>query len=240
MDRSEILDMMAALQLSGMRAAYDEIVTTGIKRKHSIDHIIAALLKAEIAEKHARSIRYQMGIAKLPLAKELADFAFADTPINEQLVRDLANGNFLAQQRNVVAVGGTGTGKSLSTGSLHADQPVRLGRGEDVDHLSAAVLPTLELALHSAQRPRQLHERCTVAQGTRLLPQHVEVVPGIVFDVVARKRARVISDHRAILLDDDAIGIGVDVDRPANRRRHHRVLVVVEPHQAGLRHRCRR
>ena len=49
MDRSEILQMMAALQLSGMRAAYDEIVTTGIKRKHSIDHIIASLLKAEIA-----------------------------------------------------------------------------------------------------------------------------------------------------------------------------------------------
>ena len=33
MDRSEIMEMMAALQLSGMRAAYDEIVTTGIKRK---------------------------------------------------------------------------------------------------------------------------------------------------------------------------------------------------------------
>src|SRR5712671_3672395 len=112
MDRSEILEMMAALQLSGMRAAYDEIVTTGIKRKHGIDHIIAALLKAEIAEKQARSIRYQMGIAKLPLAKELADFTFAGTPINEQLVRDLAGGGFLAQQRNVVAIGGTGTGKT--------------------------------------------------------------------------------------------------------------------------------
>ena len=35
MERSEILEMMATLQLSGMRAAYDEIVTTGIKRKHS-------------------------------------------------------------------------------------------------------------------------------------------------------------------------------------------------------------
>jgi len=49
MDRSEILQMMAALQLSGMRAAYDEIVTAGIKRKLSVDQIIAALLKAEIA-----------------------------------------------------------------------------------------------------------------------------------------------------------------------------------------------
>jgi len=127
MDRSEILEMMAALQLSGMRAAYDEIVTTGIKRKHGIDHIIAALLKAEIAEKQARSIRYQMGIAKLPLAKELADFVFADTPINEQLVRDLAHGNFLAQQRNVVAVGGTGTGKShIAIGVTRSC--IRLGR----------------------------------------------------------------------------------------------------------------
>ena len=127
MDRSEILEMMAALQLSGMRAAYDEIVTTGIKRKHSIDQIIAALLKAEIAEKHARSIRYQMGIAKLPLAKELADFVFKDTPINEQLVRDLAGGNFLSQQRNVVAVGGTGTGKShIAIGITRSC--IRLGR----------------------------------------------------------------------------------------------------------------
>jgi len=78
-------------------------------------------------EKHARSIRYQMGIAKLPLAKELADFAFADTPINEQLVRDLAGGNFLSQQRNVVAVGGTGTGKShIAIGITRSC--IRLGR----------------------------------------------------------------------------------------------------------------
>ena len=112
MDRSEILELMAALQLSGMRAAYDEITATAIKRKHSIEQVIGALLKAEVAEKAARSIRYQMGIAKLPLAKELVDFAFAATPINEQLVKDLATGTFLESQRNVVAVGGTGTGKS--------------------------------------------------------------------------------------------------------------------------------
>ena len=112
MDRSEILEMMAALQLSGMRAAYDEIITTGIKRKHGIDHIIAALLKAEIAEKQARSIKYQLTIAKLPLAKDIEDFDFAGTPINESLVRDLATGDFLSTQRNAVLIGGTGTGKS--------------------------------------------------------------------------------------------------------------------------------
>jgi DNA replication protein DnaC len=70
------------------------------------------LLKAEIAEKHARSIRYQLGIAKLPLVKDLAEFEFDGAAINEALVRDLATGAFLAQQRNAVLVGGTGTGKT--------------------------------------------------------------------------------------------------------------------------------
>ncbi len=35
-----------------------------------------------------------MTIARMPLAKEIADFTFADTPINEGLVRDLASGGF--------------------------------------------------------------------------------------------------------------------------------------------------
>jgi DNA replication protein DnaC len=40
------------------------------------------------------------------------DFQFGDTPVNETLVRELAGGNFLAHQRNIVLVGGTGTGKT--------------------------------------------------------------------------------------------------------------------------------
>ena len=56
MERSEILEIMVALQLAGMRAVYDEIVSTGVKRQHSIERIIGALLKAEIAAKNARSM----------------------------------------------------------------------------------------------------------------------------------------------------------------------------------------
>jgi hypothetical protein len=43
------------------------------------------LLAAEISEKQARSIKYQLCIAKLPLAKDLDDFQFESTPINETL-----------------------------------------------------------------------------------------------------------------------------------------------------------
>ena len=111
MERSEILTTMAELKLYGMKAAFDEIIGTAIKRQHEPIRIVGDLLTAEIAEKQARSIRYQISIAKLPLAKDVDDFTFGGTPINETLVRDLAAGEFLAHQRNVVLVGGTGTGK---------------------------------------------------------------------------------------------------------------------------------
>jgi len=112
MERTEILDVMGKLKLFGMRAAFDEVVAGGVKRRHEPQRIIGDLLNAEIADKAARSIKYQLAIAKLPLAKELADFQFKGTPINEALVRDLATGAFIAQQRNIVLAGGTGSGKT--------------------------------------------------------------------------------------------------------------------------------
>jgi DNA replication protein DnaC len=103
---------MGSLKLYGMRSAYDEVMAAGIKRQHEPPRIVGDLLQSEIAEKQARSIRYQMTVAKLPLAKDIEEFDFTGTPINEGLVRELANGSFVADQRNVVLIGGTGTGKT--------------------------------------------------------------------------------------------------------------------------------
>ena len=112
MERTQLFDLMGELKLYGMKAAFDEIMATAIKRQHEPQRIVGDLLTAEVSEKQARSIRYQLTIAKLPLAKDLDGFQFEGTPINETLVHDLAGGTFLAQQRNAVLVGGTGTGKT--------------------------------------------------------------------------------------------------------------------------------
>ena len=92
----------------------DQCITLadGLKRRHPVQQIIGALLKAEIADKTARSIKYQMASARLPTAKELADFDFAASPVNEPLIQELAGGGFLEGKRNIVLVGGTGTGKT--------------------------------------------------------------------------------------------------------------------------------
>jgi DNA replication protein DnaC len=127
MERHEVLELMGELKLVGMKAAYDEVLSNALKRQHPVQQIVGNLLQAEIAEKQARSIRYQIATAKLPLIKELADFDFSGTPINEGLVRDMSTGTFLEGQRNAVLVGGTGTGKTHLSVAI-ALSCIRLGR----------------------------------------------------------------------------------------------------------------
>ena len=127
MERSDGIDAMGKLKLHGMRAAYDEVLTTAVKRRHEPRQIIGDLLTAEVREKQAQSVKYQMTIAKLPLARELEEFDFEATEINETLIRDLASGDFLDHQRNLVPVGGTGTGKTHLAASI-ARASIRAGR----------------------------------------------------------------------------------------------------------------
>ena len=73
-ERHEVIDLMRELKLVGMKAAYDEVLSNALKRQHAAQDIVGSLLQAEIAEKQARSIRYQVAAAKLPLIKEIAEF----------------------------------------------------------------------------------------------------------------------------------------------------------------------
>src|SRR5664280_3085851 len=112
MERQQILEAMSTLKLAGMRAAYDEIIGEATKRRHSLQQVIGELLRAQLADNQARSTAYRMGKARFPLARTLAEFDCAASPVNEALVRELHQGGFLATRRNTVLVGGTGTGKS--------------------------------------------------------------------------------------------------------------------------------
>ena len=113
MQRHELIDLLKTLKLSGMVSTFDETVTQGIRRQQAVQEILGQLCQAEAAERKARSIRYQMGSARFPVSKDLDGFKFTDSPVNEPLIRDLYSGHFLAQARNLIFIGGTGTGKFL-------------------------------------------------------------------------------------------------------------------------------
>jgi DNA replication protein DnaC len=112
MERHQIIEAMTSLKLYGMRASFDEIAGKGLGRREELYPLLASLVRAEITHRQSRSINYRISSAKFPVLKDLDDFVFTKTTVDEGQVRELANGEFLDAKRNVILVGGTGTGKT--------------------------------------------------------------------------------------------------------------------------------
>ena len=129
MERSQLFDLMGELKLYGMKAAFDEIMTTAVKRQHEPQRIVGDLLNAESqrGSRHARS-KYQLTIAKLPLASRTSTTSSSRArPSAKRSCGDLAGSGFIAQQRNAVLVGGTGTGKTTFMAIAIARSCIRSG-----------------------------------------------------------------------------------------------------------------
>jgi DNA replication protein DnaC len=110
--RNDILQTLEALKLRGMYAVYDEVLTSGRKRRSTTEKILLELLNAEAAERHLRSIRYRMAQARFPVMKALDTFNFVEAEVDEKQIRSLYEGDFLENHANLIFVGGTGTGKT--------------------------------------------------------------------------------------------------------------------------------
>ncbi|CAO4171728.1 IS21-like element helper ATPase IstB [Methylorubrum populi] len=112
MERPAVLELMVKLKLRGMRAAYGEVTTLAAKRHHSPEQVVGQLLAAQLADVESRATAYRMGNAHFPTMKTLTEFDFAGSPVNAAAVRELHRGTFLAESRNAVLIGGTGSGKT--------------------------------------------------------------------------------------------------------------------------------
>lgn len=137
MERHELMDLMRALNLAGMRSAFDDVMRAAIQHQRTAAEVLGDLLTAELAEKTARSVRYQMSAARFPVTKTLAEFDFTAAAVNEVLVRSLHTGDFLDQTRNAVLVGGTGSGKThlaiaIGTTAVHNRRRVRFYNAVDL------------------------------------------------------------------------------------------------------------
>jgi DNA replication protein DnaC len=124
--RNRVLELMESLKLTGMRAAYDEVLASATKTHASPEKIILALLETEQSERRLRTIRYQMSQAKFPFANDLDSFDFGASPTDEVQIRSLYEGSFLCSRSNVIFIGGTGTGKTHLAVSI-ASRAVRSG-----------------------------------------------------------------------------------------------------------------
>jgi len=109
---SEIITQLKALRLHGMAATWAELHETEPRQTEGARRLIEKMLRAEATDRAARSVTNQMAAARFPMHRDLAGFDFEISPVDRQLVEQLAAGAFTEAAHNVVFVGGPGTGKS--------------------------------------------------------------------------------------------------------------------------------
>ena len=110
--QAQLIDRMKSLRLHGMASALEESLTALSQKKLAPTSWLGQLLEAEHADRQARSFQYQMRLARFPVLKDLDSFDFHESLVNETAVRQLFTGQYVEGSRNVVLVGGTGTGKT--------------------------------------------------------------------------------------------------------------------------------
>lgn len=111
-NRDDMMQSMKKLKLCGMMDVYDEVIEQSIRHKTAFPTLLNKLMKAEIKNRKLKAIQHRMRIARFPENKDLHDFMFSDTPINQEQIMNLYTGDFIKTSRNIILVGGTGTGKT--------------------------------------------------------------------------------------------------------------------------------
>lgn len=123
---TELLDKFKQLKLHGMAEAFSEFGQAKRHKTLGTEDCLNTLLNAEIADRKVRSISYQMDIARFPVLRGIDRFDFTASVVEEQRIKALHDSYFAEEKRNVILVGGTGSGKTHLAIAL-ASQAVRNG-----------------------------------------------------------------------------------------------------------------
>jgi DNA replication protein DnaC len=126
-----------ALQLYGMAAAWAEWQAETRQQPVIPEVWLDRPVAAELADRQARSLRYQLTSARFPIHRDLTGFDWAETPLRQAQIEQLASAAFMGQARNLILVGGTGTGKThlataLGIAAIHLGKRVRFYNAVDL------------------------------------------------------------------------------------------------------------
>jgi DNA replication protein DnaC len=110
--RDDILKLIRSLKLTGMLESYDEIIAETVRRKATSSFCLHQLLKAEVKTRALKALHNRIRSAYFPAMKDLDNFIFTGTPISSEQVMQLYSTDFIKTSRNIILVGGPGTGKT--------------------------------------------------------------------------------------------------------------------------------
>ena len=131
------LAQLSALHLYGMAAAWSELLAEGPRRPMQPEAWLDRLIDAELADRQVRSLRYQLKAARFPVHRDLTGIEWAETPLPQAQIEQLATAAFMTTAHNLILVGGTGTGKThvataLGVAAIHQGKRVRFYNAVDL------------------------------------------------------------------------------------------------------------
>lgn len=128
---------LKALQLYGMATAWSELQAEKPKQTHRPESWMGCLIAAEQTDRQLKSLRYQLKAARFPIHRDLLGIDWAETPLSQAVVEQLASAAFMETAHNLILVGGTGTGKShlataIGVAAIHRGKRVRFFNAVDL------------------------------------------------------------------------------------------------------------
>ncbi len=135
-----MIEQLKKLKLYGMATAWGELMAETRRQALTGEVMLQRLLEAEQADRQARSLSYQMKAARFPYHRDLTGFDWTESPLCAERLNALASGDYLAEARNLILVGGTGTGKThlataLGVAAIHQGKRVRFYNAVDLVNL---------------------------------------------------------------------------------------------------------
>jgi DNA replication protein DnaC len=104
---------LQALKLPGFARDYERVAQQCAAEGLDNAGFLLCLTELELAERRRQLVERRIREAQFPAVKRLDGFDFAALPrLDEGLVRQLARCDYLARHENLIATGGSGTGKT--------------------------------------------------------------------------------------------------------------------------------
>lgn len=127
------------LNLFGMAAAWNEWLAEYSKQQKPVipEVWLDRLIAAEQAYRQARSLNYQLKVARFPIHRDFLSFDWHETTLQRTYIEQLATAGFMDQAYNLILVGGTGTGKThiataLCVSAIYQGKRVRFYNAVDL------------------------------------------------------------------------------------------------------------
>ncbi len=111
--KAQLLANLKALKLSAMIAQFEGCLRQARESSEDYAEFLLNLTELEVATRMENGRKRRLRDAKFPLLKPLEIFKFEAAPdLDTRLIKDLAEGRYIKDTRNVIFLGRSGTGKT--------------------------------------------------------------------------------------------------------------------------------